>query len=270
MPTVSRRENAIIERFLLGYDDKSWSGAKLEHLDTQMDGAVEVRATRRSDGLTLAIEHTIIEPFLNEKRDFVEFLKAGFLSLENDGSLIVPGMWLRVDVQVGAVRGHRTPTTQQAIVGGLRNWIASNRTTLPRGHSDHICTVTLSPAKRTEMRLHARVVPLREPKLSIRRLQIEDNLGLVIEKALANKLQKLVSTPAKRRILMLERQHMNLYPARMRTEIEKRATKFPELGNVDEIWIAETMGYDTEGILYFERNQDGKDGFAVEADGSVS
>lgn len=269
MPTVMRRENDIIKRFLRGYDGKFWSGAKIDLLDTRMDKAVEVLATRPSDGLRLAIEHTIIEPFVGEKGDFAEFLKAGFLSLEQDQSLHVPGTWIRVDVQVGAIHGHPTTAAQRAIISGVRDWIVKNRTTLPRGHSDHTCTVTLPAGQTLQFRLHARRVPLREPMLSIRRLQVEQNLGRVIEKALANKLPKLINTPADRRILMLERQHMNLYPASILAEIQKRAAMFPDVAKVDEIWFVETMGYDTESILYFERDGNGKDSFIIGADGSV-
>jgi hypothetical protein len=63
MPTSSRREDAIVEAFLSRYEDGSWADARLEWLDKIMDGAVEVRATRSSDGKRVAVEHTIIEPF---------------------------------------------------------------------------------------------------------------------------------------------------------------------------------------------------------------
>lgn len=55
-----------------------------------------------------------------------------------------------------------------------------------------------------------------------------------------------MNTPADKRILLLERQHMNLYPTRMLDEIENRRASFPDLADVDEIWIIETIFYGTD------------------------
>jgi hypothetical protein len=51
---------------------------------------------------------------------------------------------------------------------------------------------------------------------------MESNLGEVIDKALKQKLPKLARTRADKRILFLERRHMNLYPKSMLDEVEKR------------------------------------------------
>jgi len=75
--------------------------------------------------------------------------------------------------------------------------------------------------------------------------QVEDSLDKVIEKALRKKPSKLVNTMAVKRILLLERQHMNLPPQKMLDEIEKRKAEFPDLTRVDEIWILETPFYGT-------------------------
>ena len=94
----------MLERFLSGYEDRSWAGAQIEWLDKSMDKAVEARATRKSDGKTLAIEHTIIEPFVGDNGDFATF--KDFLQIEYDRSLRVPGRWIVVYIPVGALRGH--------------------------------------------------------------------------------------------------------------------------------------------------------------------
>jgi hypothetical protein len=69
-----------------------------------------------------------------------------------------------------------------------------------------------------------------------------------------------VNTKADRRILVLERQHMNLYPEMMMEEIVKRENLFPDLARVDEIWILETPFYGAAfGGTYFrfERYEQG-------------
>jgi hypothetical protein len=50
---------------------------------------------------------------------------------------------------------------------------------------------------------------------------------------------------------------MNLYPNRMLEEIEKQKAAFPELARIDEVWILETMLYDRDSYLRFERYENG-------------
>ena len=253
MPTSSRRENRFIERFLSAYEDRSWEDCSVDWLDETTDGAIEALATRKSDGKTLAIEHTIIEPFKYEKADFALF-KNDFLALENDTALLVPGYWIQVFVPVGILRGQRKPATRLAIVEAVRGWLKANRLSLPNGVSKHPFSSSTPAKGNLETVLNVRVVPLSGPgKIHIRRQQIESNLGQVIEKALKRKLPKLVQTLADRHILLLERQHMNLCPEGILDEIEKRRPKFSQLTSVDEIWVVETMFYDSDSYLRFEQ-----------------
>lgn len=258
MPTRSRRENTYIERFLSAFEDYSWANAKIDWLDERIDGAVEVLATRKSDAKTLAIEHTIIEPFVGDKEDFA-FFENAFLGIEDDESLVVPGRWIRVFLPVGTLRGRGKRSTRDAIVEAVHTWLKTNRASLPNGFSEHRCATSGNSDKDTRnVTLYVRVVPLPGPgKLHVRRQQMQDNLDEVIEKALKKKLPKLIQTNADRRILILERQHPNLYPSRMLEEIEKRKVAFPDLARVDEIWILETMSYEREAYLRFERFENG-------------
>lgn len=96
----------------------------------------------------------------------------------------------------------------------------------------------------------------------IGRQQTVSNLADVVEKALQRKLPKLVRTEADKRILLLERQHMNLYPEWILKEIDKRRARLDyDLSLVHEIWFLETMFYGTDfggsSPLYFERYENG-------------
>ena len=73
MPTKERREDVFIKAFLTAYEDLSWSDCHQSWVDKQADKGVEMLATRKSDGKTLAIEHTVIEPFVKEKESFAFF-----------------------------------------------------------------------------------------------------------------------------------------------------------------------------------------------------
>ena len=99
------REEHFIKRFLSAYEKGSWGNAILEKPDTvdRTNPAVDQIATRKCDGKKLAIEHTIIEPFVGEKEDFAFFQKA-FLGIEKDEALLVPGLWIQVFVPVGTLR----------------------------------------------------------------------------------------------------------------------------------------------------------------------
>ncbi len=246
------REDPFIKLFLSAYEKGSWADATLVKPDgiDRTNPAVDQIATRRSDRKTLAIEHTIIEPFVGDKEDFASF-QAAFLGIEKDESLSVPGRWIQVFVPIGTLR-NQPQKSRAAIVQSVHRWIKSNRLILPDGISHHLCSIIGVPSKLPfDITLSLKVVPLQSgsvaerSSLHVRRQEIGRSLGDIIEKALKKKLPKLVNTAADKRILLLERQHMNLSPQHMLGEIEKRRASFPDLAGVDEIWIIETIFYGT-------------------------
>lgn len=95
MPTKLRPEDVFIEAFLSVYEDLTWADAEKDWVDRPKDGEVEMLARRRSDGKTLAIEHTLIQPFVNDKEDFA-FFGPSLLKIEDDKELIVPDKWIHV------------------------------------------------------------------------------------------------------------------------------------------------------------------------------
>jgi hypothetical protein len=212
MRTKATREDPFIVRFLSAYENGSWATAEIRWLDKEMAGAVDALATRSSDGKKLAIEHTIIEPFVNEKEDFAIFEPA-FLKIEEDKSLLVPGKWIQVFIPAGILWGRREETP--AIVDSVHNWLRAKCLSLPEGLSEHLCPIAEVPGEQaSNLRLTPKVVPLSSGRssLHVRRQQTHNNLGDVVENALRKKLPKLVKTAADKRILLLERQHMNLLP----------------------------------------------------------
>ena len=117
---------------------------------------------------------------------------------------------------------------QDEIAKSIRARIRSNRLAIPDGFSRAECTVAaVGGSPPFQITLTVKAVPinsvagLQRGSSHVRRQQIEDNLCTVIGKALGRKLPKLVNTKADKRILVLERQHMNLLPEMMLQEIEK-------------------------------------------------
>ena len=214
MPTRRRRENTFIQQFLSAYEDFSWAEANIQWLDEVIDGTVEALVTR-SDGGTLALEHTIVEPFIGDKEDFAFFSQI-FLPIENDETLVVPHLWLNVGVPVGILKGMHKRDERICLADAVHEWLRQNRSALREGTSEKAFHVTMPRGRVIEMTLYIRVTSVPgNGALTVRRQQMEDNLHNVVERALAKKLPKLVETVADRHLLILERQHMNLIPERM-------------------------------------------------------
>lgn len=169
----------------------------------------------------------------------------------------MPGKWIRVFVPVGILRGRRWRSEQEIIVKGVHDWLAMNRLSLPPGDSEHQIKGSFFPDTIT---VHVRVAVLHGPGLvHVRRQQTHSDLNAVIEKALRRKLPKLLRTGADKRILFLERQHMNLDPRSIIDAIEAYRPSFPELAQI-EIWIVETPFYVKAfggKYLHFERYENG-------------
>ncbi|MGH8554296.1 MAG: hypothetical protein ACREUD_01770 [Gammaproteobacteria bacterium] len=250
LPTTPRREKTLLKIFLSAYENDSWADANLDWLDEILDGAVEVLVTRKADGKTLAIEHTIIEPFRDDKYDFARFERL-FLPIENDPSLIVPHRIVIVYVPVGTLQ---QGMQWDSLVRSAHEWLKANILSLPTEWSNHRCTITGTGKQPFDIKLTVRVIesPRSQGKLLVRRQQVKNDLGDVIDKALGKKLPKLVNTIADKRILLLERQHMNLFPKCIIEEIGNRKVAFPKLTDIHEIWIVETMFFDRDGLLRFE------------------
>jgi hypothetical protein len=259
MPTKPRREDVFIEAFLSAYENLSWADADQDWMDRRLDGAIEMLATRKCDGEKLAIEHTLVEPFVSDKEDYA-FFKPSFLKIEDDSALVVPDRWIQIFIPVGTLHGHHKAASRNAIVKAVHDWIRTHRLNIPDGQTDHQCKVSGIPGSVTfEITLTIKAMPLLgHGALHVRRQQVGNDLGDVIRKALRKKVPKLAAQKADKRILILERQHMNLVPKQILDEIEKQRAGFLKLSAVDEIWILETIGYEQGGYFRFELYRNGK------------
>jgi hypothetical protein len=248
MPTSNRRENTLISMFLSAYDDDAWRDCIKAPLDEKEDGAVEILATRPSDGATLAIEHTLIQPFVLHKQEFAR-LRETFLPIQDDKSLIVPGRATDVFIPAGILGKKGNWKSQSEAV---QKWLQCNISSLPEGESRHSVRVD----RNTEFSLLIRVVAIPgyggTLTIGIDGSQLPDgSLGAVVKKALKMKLPKLISTEADRRILLLERDEFTLPESAIHKEIEKRRRMSSDLGKVNEIWFAETVFFHSAEYVRF-------------------
>ena len=240
-------EQVFVRLFVSAYENFAWVGSRIAPLDEQFDGAVEALITR-GDGQTMAIEHTLIQPFVNEMTDLARFEPA-FRRIADDKSLAVPYTGITVFVPVGILDGHNR-ATQGVIVEAIHSWITNNRLQLREGEYRYQCdipgmsAITLT-VKRNKYNLSQGV-------LLLGRQQRTNDLDKVIEKALRTKLPKLIRQQADRHVLFLERNRFNFFPDLIFAEIERQRPNFRLLEKVDEIWHVETIFYKQEGYVYFE------------------
>lgn len=251
MPVKSSpRERPIIEMLLSAHENGIWKGASLDWVEQKQDGAVEVIATR-TDGTSLALEHTLIQPFVGEKFDSETFMKA-FGRIEKNPALVLPERILDVIIPVHAIpKGYNWDEVGKDLV----TWLIANHAGARKEGESHYTVPVGSTSKNGELLLNITLRTTNLPGMAgnclISRRKMPGDLGTIIEKALKTKIPKLVKTAADRRILLLEREQIGLGDSQVYCEVVKLAPKFPDIEKIDEIWLANTSILASEGWAYF-------------------
>ncbi|HKU75836.1 MAG TPA: hypothetical protein VJR02_18150 [Pyrinomonadaceae bacterium] len=250
MIKVLKRDQKLVEVFLDEY--KNIAGANFEVKQWVDDvirdkQAVEAIAVDSSTDTSLAIEHTLLQPFEGEKDDTQRFLTV-IGDLEKDDSLKVPRYMITLHLNVGAIpKGIKWPDVNKT----LDQWIRDNNTKFPDGDSKAEVDnnglkieigISKMPLEHHEkgMLLFARYLP-------------PPSLAEVIRTSFKKKLPKLVATKVDKRILLFEENTAILGTADIHEAIRNLSAEFAELKSVDEIWLLWTMVWDTENYLSFTR-----------------
>src|SRR5713226_7290908 len=131
----TKREQELIARFLESYNEDRDSNYKIARWPDEEDStapAVDVVANDAKSGV-LAIEHTILQPFVGEKNDSAILLK-GIANLEKQPHLIQPGFDITLTISVGAIpKG----TDWKSATATVERWYMSSVAALPIGRSKH-------------------------------------------------------------------------------------------------------------------------------------
>lgn len=251
MPVKSSpRERPIIEMLLSAHENDTWKGASLDWVEEKQDGAVEVIATR-ADGTSLALEHTLIQPFVGEKFDSEAFMKA-FGRIEKNPVLVLPERNLDVIIPVHAIpKGYNWDEVGK----DLLTWLVVNHAGASKEGESQYTVPVGSNSKNGELVLNITLRTTSLPGMAgnclISRDKMPGDLGTIMEKALKTKIPKLVKTAADKRILLLEREQIGLGDSQVYREVVKLAPKFPDIAKIDEIWLANTSILASEGWAYF-------------------
>jgi len=80
-----------------------------------------------------------------------------------------------------------------------------------------------------------------------------DTLDRIVEKAIKRKVPKLARTNVDKRILLLQREQMSMSETEILVEIEKLASRYPDLAKLEEVWMVNTSIMESEGWVCLSR-----------------
>jgi hypothetical protein len=235
------RDKLLIEEFIKGLNEYSGTSYRVTKQPDKLDRrneAIDAIAYDNS-GQILAVEHTLIQPFVGEKIDAQRLLTA-IAPLEADHSLRIPGKALNVSIRVWAIP--KGPDWK--LVGAKAiSWFREARLSIPDGQSMHHVPdvgfeLTLQ-IKRSDS-------PYPEGRVYVMRSNMPEDFKSVIRKALEDKLPKLAGTPADRRILLFEMDNVPRSPTEITDAVEVLRDEFPSLNRINEIWCPLTAARDNE------------------------
>ena len=246
MPAKNKRDTALIRLFVSAYENGTWGADELQIPDEQFDGAIDGFVERKSDGRRLAIEHTLIQPYVEDRADLAWF-KQNFLPMHQEASLHVPARVTQIFIDAKAIRSEPTLKGAPAVV---HEWLRRNVRSLPLGRSDHQCAISETASIAICAKVFAEQ-PSYAGALMLGRIYQPGTLGFLVEKALREKVPKLVNTEADQRVLLFERDQMLLDERTVLGEVDTRRLDFPELAKVNQIWFAQTIFYERDQCVDF-------------------
>lgn len=240
-------ERPLIQMFLAGYDQGVWKDATLNWVEETQENAVEVIATR-SDGKTVALEHTLIELFVGEKYDSTIFTGAFEPRIEKNPEFIIPGRALNVMIPVGALVGIKD---RDAAGEALLTWMRASHASIPPGDSE--LTIMVGGSVPLKVKFKSDDSGGDVGYCWLARCDKPGNIDKIVEKAIKRKVPKLVRTQADKSILLLQREHITMGDTEILDLIEKFAPDYPDIAQVDEIWFVNTSIMESEGWVYLSR-----------------
>lgn len=204
--------------------------------------------TVAENGRTLAIEHTYIQPFEGQKSDDVPFLTV-FEQLRTDPSLKIPNRFIDVLVPAFAIpKG----VDWSDVAKQVRKWFVETASKFPTegetkysipgcGFELGVIVQTFELPETDGVLVVGRILPGGDP------------FDAVLDKALNQKVPKLVATPADKHILLLEDGGVAIGFAKIGMGLDARVEKLQELKNVDAVWTIHTMEWKSRGHAMFVR-----------------
>jgi hypothetical protein len=242
---VLKADKLLIVHFLAGYNRMTgqeyevyeWPDEKERH-----QPAIDAVA-RSPKGQTLAIEHTLVQPYEEEKTDTQIFHRI-FVPLEHDSTLRFQDFDIELYPKVGAIpKGLEFDKVRNAV----RHWVKSRADEFPFGESSQ---------RIDGLPIEVNVVVQKHETLLgqvfVGRSDMPNTLPNVIETALARKIPKLASREASRRLLLLEAESVQHSSGHIAEAIESLEPQIPLLSEIDEMWVADTTSQKSGQLCFFQ------------------
>jgi hypothetical protein len=241
----NQRDKDVIEHWLRLYNWLTDSSFAVVYWPDSDSSKKNIDAMCRDhNGRTLAIEHTLIEPFDGEKADAYRFGET-LESLENHPSLLQRGYMFLVSQPVGSIpNGIEWRDIPQELLRQLPNILP----TLPEGAAD---LVVRSEKWKLPLRVNKlRLLPQDPGKFLTSRNGPGDPGSELIIRALGKKIPKLSAASADKKVLLLEKDAVA-------GTVENQFEQIPEnheirklLVGIDEIWSVNTAGLERENVIF--------------------
>lgn len=235
---ITGNEKRVIERFLTTYN--AFEGVELQVIawPDEVDRSGKAIDAIAADGTTrIAIEHTLLQPFVGERDESAIFLKTVGM-LDQKPTLKIEGYSVTLTFGVGAVPKRVDWTS---VAPAVENWYLSTAPTLPDGETRH--TV---PGLPFALDVHvAKVAIPGRADLFIDRWMPPESLDGVIAKAVADKLPKLLATAADEHVLLLEKNTIARGYGEITESLRATHPNMPELSQVS-VWVIDTIALESE------------------------
>jgi hypothetical protein len=242
-----RNDRKLVELFLREYRSESGEAYEIDNFPEDSEHntpAVEAIASDRH-GNSLAIEHTLAQPFLGERDDAQPF-SIVFEPLESDASLVIPNYDVTFSPAVGIVpKGVNWREASETV----KEWFRREGQSMAAGRSTY--RIPGLPFD-LDVIIHKQHMPNYKGKVFVMRSNVPESFEGVIRKAFSDKLPKLVAANTDRRVLLLERGSVPGDVQFVKT-IELVRKDFPQLSKVSEIWVGNTAAWERENVVWFAR-----------------
>jgi len=243
---MAKRDIQLVELLLKHLNSRCGTDYAITTLPEEADRtnkAVEAIATN-SKGDSIAVEHTLIQPFVGEKDDTQPFLRV-FAPLETDPDCKLSQHDITVFVPAGIVR---KGIDWNALAAELMTWLRTTKKALPDGESEHRFSTTEPELGISVQKTHRSGLPGR---VFVGRSKMPESFADVIRTALRTKLPKLAAASASTRMLLLEKDSPPHGYAEIASEIERACAELQELERIDAIWVVNTVAWESEGRADF-------------------
>jgi hypothetical protein len=242
-----RDDIELVKMFLSQFrDDIGNSYTLKERPDVLERTAKAVEAIAVADcGRRLAIEHTLIQPYEGQKSDDLPFLTV-FQQLRADPSFRVPNRFIDVLVPAFAIPKGIDWST---VAIKVRKWFLESSSSFPhdgeKRYSIPGCGFELSVV------VHTFDLPDTDGVTVVgRTLPSSDPFEAVLQRALGQKVPKLVAASADQLILLFEDGGTAIGPAQIGMGLDKSVEGLPELKKLD-VWSAHTTEWKSNGDVLF-------------------